>query len=314
MKRIMLRRWGLAAAAVTAATAVVMSAVPAAAAAATAEGSARAAEPAVLVNAAGETVTMAEVQAAGAVAAERLRADAWRNPSNGAVAPFSIIGPDDRVQITNTTINPYRMIVHIEHRQGWCTGFMVSRDTVLTAAHCLYDYHKGAGWIGTPYTVRPARNGGTAPFGLCTGWASDTWVPTAWIATGQQRHDYGAVKMTCNIGDQTGWFNTFANDNYSQVGSSIFTAGYPQDKPYGTMWMVGGTVTTQNFDSMNFSNDLEGGQSGSPLYRYNAPSGCSGYCAAGIVTNHAVSQAVGNLGVRFNSSNMGHVNYWISLP
>lgn len=315
MNRTPPRAWSIAAAAVTALAAVAMGAAPAGAHSGdvVATTGSRLDTP-VLVNGAGRTVTAAEVAAAQAVAAKVRAADARRNRSNDEISPFTIIGDDNRVQITSTTSAPYRMIVHIELKDMSCTGFMVSRDTVLTAAHCLYDYWGGAGWTGTPYTVRPGRNGNTAPYGQCSGWANDTWVPTDWINTGEQRFDIGAIKLTCNIGDQTGWFNIFANDNYSQVGSSVTTTGYPGDKPYGTMWWAPGTVNTQSFWAMTFSNDVANGQSGSPLFRYAAPSGCSGYCAAGIVTNHASDPAIGNVGVRFNSWNMGHVNYWISLP
>jgi hypothetical protein len=37
---------------------------------------------------------------------------------------------------------------------------------------------------------------------------------------------------------------------------------------------------------------------------------CTGYCAAGISTNHGNPSE----GVRFNAMNMGHINYWIGLP
>jgi glutamyl endopeptidase len=307
MNRTLLRGWSMSAAGLTAVAALV--AGPGSATAATAP----AADAVVLVNGAGQTVTAAEEQAAQATATKVRASDSWRNRPRGGPSLKTIIGPDGRVQVTSTTSAPYNMIVHLETARGRCSGFMVSRDTVLTAAHCLYDF-AGRRWTGTPYTVRPGRNGGLEPYGSCTGSSNDTSVPTEWINTGQQRYDIGAIKLTCNIGDQTGWFNIFASDTYSQVGSSISTAGYPGDKPYGTMWRVGGSVNFQDAYIMAFSNDATEGQSGSPLYRFGSPGGCTWYCAAGIVTNNARDLALGNEGVRFNSSIMGHVNYWISLP
>lgn len=299
MNRAVHRRWWIGAA--VTALAVLTAAAPAAA---TGSGSGEA----VLVNSAGQTITAAQVKSAQSRAAKLRAADARRNPANVAGQDI-IIGNDDRTLISPTTSSPYRMIVHVESSIGGCTGFMVSHDTVLTAAHCLYNFHQGWGW-GQNLIVRPGRDGGNAPYGSCTG---QSWVPVGWVNNGDLPNDLGGVKLTCDIGEQTGWFNIFANDNLSQVNTAIITAGYPGDKPAGTLWRAAGTVVSHTFDMINYSNDIMGGQSGSPLYRWAAPSGCVGYCVAGIVTNHG-NETVGNAGLRFNSLNIGHINYWISLP
>lgn len=60
--------------------------------------------------------------------------------------PLRIIGPDDRVKITNTTNFPWSAMVRItkyftEDKTGACSGWMLGPSTVVTAGHCVYDYY-----------------------------------------------------------------------------------------------------------------------------------------------------------------------------
>ena len=63
-------------------------------------------------------------------------------PSN--LLTHSVIGRDDRIRVTNTTLYPYRAIVHLviqfngQEVYG-CTGALISKDTVFTAGHCVYN-------------------------------------------------------------------------------------------------------------------------------------------------------------------------------
>lgn len=60
------------------------------------------------------------------------------------VSMNAVIGPDDRVQVMDTTTYPGSTYVYIEVKfpnGKWTrgTGCMVSKNMVLTARHCIYD-------------------------------------------------------------------------------------------------------------------------------------------------------------------------------
>lgn len=128
----------------------------------------------VLVSGSGQTVT------APAVANALAKAGASGSLGKGTAAPRtkqgalpgSVIGTDTRYQEGSTTTSPWGSIVHISSTVGGCTGFMLNRDTVVTAGHCVY-------WNGawaTNYTVSPGRNGVSyQPYGTCTGTSADMW-------------------------------------------------------------------------------------------------------------------------------------------
>lgn len=85
----------------------------------------------------------------------------------GGTSPDSVIGPDGRTQITNTSAYPNSAIAFLEVNfpggSGSCTGWFMSKNRLATAGHCVYESSLG-GWA-TSITVYPGRNGGTAPFG-----------------------------------------------------------------------------------------------------------------------------------------------------
>ncbi|MEO8531396.1 MAG: trypsin-like serine protease, partial [Deltaproteobacteria bacterium] len=156
--------------------------------------------------------------------------------------PFSVIGEDDRVAITDTTGYPARAIVQIlftspEGRKLLCSGAMISPDTVLTAAHCL---HSGttSGALNANFTVIPGRNSGIAPFGRCG--VKRAFVLSGWTNALTQDdaryYDLGALKLDCSIGKRTGWMGV------SMVAESaadlpIVIQGYASDLvPSGRQW------------------------------------------------------------------------------
>lgn len=271
-----------------------------------------------MVNGAGKTIML---PAAAATALRSASAGASGFAGNGKPAPAkkepgsagsTVIGPDGRVQESIPTTAPWGAIAHLETNQGGCTGFMLSRDVLVTAGHCV---HWGGSWV-TSYTVTPGRTGNTKPFGTCSGGIADVWTTWNWINGYPSDHDYGLVKLTCDIGYSTGWFGHWYNANENLVNQYFYVEGYPGDKPYGTMWWDGDSTYSQTANKLWYNIDTFGGQSGSPVYRYNSvtPGLCSGWCVTGIHTNGVAGSNPANSGTRFRPDVMSFINYWISQP
>ena len=94
-------------------------------------------------------------------------------PPQEGLSIESIIGTDDRVQITNTAVYPWRVhcSLRITARDGsqWIgTGWFIGPHTLITAGHCVFIKNSGVpgrdGWVRS-ITVIPGRNGAAQPFG-----------------------------------------------------------------------------------------------------------------------------------------------------
>ena len=270
-----------------------------------------------MVNGAGKTITVPRAlvsQGKSSFAGSSGKAPAGtKGISKDKTAGFgtdSVIGTDDRVQESDPYGYPWRAIAELDTNQGGCTGFMLSRDVLVTAGHCVYH----GGWV-TSYRVIPGKNGGYEPYGSCSGGIADVWTTYNYISTGSADYDYGLVKLTCDIGNTTGWFGWWYNTGENLVNQYVYVEGYPGDKPYGTMWWDGDFATSQTATRLFYWNDTAPGQSGSPIYHYNSvtPGLCGGWCVTGIHTT-GVWDTPYNSGTRFNPDVMSFINYWISQP
>lgn len=213
-----------------------------------------------------------------------------RTPSatgaGGGSAAETPIAPDRRVQISPTTSYPTRAVTWILFKKTStggtfsCTGFMIAPNVVATAGHCVnFGTSGGTGFFYKPsFQIFPGRNGASSPF-LCPGGtvptASQLWSNATWNNTGAETHDYGAITLSCNIGNTVGYFGWTTGGQTN--GSAVDTQGYPGDKPSGTQWdadncstntttFVQCTIGTSSSTQLFYRNDTAGGQSGSPLF------------------------------------------------
>jgi glutamyl endopeptidase len=200
----------------------------------------------------------------------------------------SIIGLDKRKQVLDTTTFPARAIAKITFTGGGCTGFMIGRNTVATAGHCVAE----DGVWRTNVRVYPGRNGDDTPFGSCSARNNSQpgvglFTSAEWFFGEDEEYDYGAIKLDCEVGNATGWFGLWTTN---LVGTKTTVSGYPGDKPAGTQWLSNDcsnfwftfhhcTVAVQTSRQAFYANDTFNGVSGAPVY-FTTRSGC--ICAIAI--------------------------------
>lgn len=204
----------------------------------------------------------------------------------------SIIGVDNRTQVMDTTKNPYQSIVSLVQTYGSsqyvCTGTVIAKNKVITAAHCLYDAQKG----GYPdkVTLAPGRNNDKLPFGEFE--ATYAYVPSQWSNYSNTNYDIAILDVAQNdsgqdIGDVVQQQQLEMTSNF--INKDITITGYPGDKmqTYGiTQWTHRDLVKSQSGNKFSYDVDTMGGQSGSAVFN-NATGKIIGIHTNGGYTNSA---------------------------
>jgi glutamyl endopeptidase len=182
----------------------------------------------------------------------------------------TVCGADDRVRISPATSLPWRWICKLfitfpDGARFVGTGWMIGGRTVMTAGHCVYSRGNG-GWASSVEVV-PGMDGASRPYGSLVGTSFRS--VTGWTQDGKPEFDYVAIILpNCSLGNRVGWFG-FAYLNDSTLNNMLVnTAGYPGDKPNGTMWFNAGSISRVEERKIYYMIDTIGGQSGSPVWRY----------------------------------------------
>ena len=236
--------------------------------------------------------------------------DEWKIPPEGFFADYSpdqepfipenldrsIIGRDDRVTVNNPSSYPYSAIAYLEVTGkcgcSWtCSGFMVNKDRLLTAAHCLLctDHSSWAKYIDFYFGYKNSRNYLYRYDGKWTAWAGNIFNNRKYTTD----DDYGCVKFYKNVGDTTGWFGAHWDMPKSTMESKyLYVAGYRDSVlRYDSGW-----IDSVVGNEMYYKMDTVPGNSGGPIFT-------SDYLAVGINIASGGSANIGYLltdTVRFN--------------
>jgi glutamyl endopeptidase len=188
-----------------------------------------------------------------------------------------VFGEDDRIQITQTTKYPFNVIGQIwsmNSKGEWsiCSGTLIGKRTVITAAHCLYN-HDAGGWLAD-YEFYPGLNGqDDAPYGMFG--FSDAYILEGYITNYKGFYgsvvpwDLGVLILDQPAGEKVGWMGYATYDPAYPFTAII--VGYPGDKPTSTMWGTSCDVDPATATENNFSYlcDTFPGSSGSAVYEYD---------------------------------------------
>ncbi len=179
----------------------------------------------------------------------------------------SVLGFDSRFQVNPYTY-PQRAVALITYNGNThCTGWLVSKDTLVTAGHCVHGGGSNGRW-GTPsaFKIYPGFSDGYAPYGSCT--PKEIYSSLGWITAADSDADVGVIKLDCDVGNSTGYFSYFVADPV--VNTAITINGYPGDKVDGhQQWGSKGIVSSATASKIYYDNDTMGGMSGSPVWVEN---------------------------------------------
>ena len=192
--------------------------------------------------------------------------------------PQIVIGPDSRVEITDTTVYPYSAVAQLigydeSLPSGFvstCTATFVGPNVLLTAAHCLWHTEDFGGWIDEVEII-PGASGDNAPFGVVG--AQSLWIPEQYPSDEEAGTpwDYALITVADTSIEETVGSLSLGVLTTSELQAGDFnatTSGYPGDKPDFTQWLGSEPGFTEvNDDWLVHEIDSFQGQSGSAVWR-----------------------------------------------
>lgn len=197
----------------------------------------------------------------------------------------TVIGKDDRVVVNGKT-SPYSYIGRIQAAFGeigvfeYGTGFLVSPDTVITAASCVYSQTRKK--LAVNATFIPGMSSNNEPYGNVS--VKSIRVPADYknaTAPGTL-FNFAILKLSSPIGNKCGYFSLKKVVD-ATAGESMGTwtiSGYPYEASMQTNQVKasGNVLLSSNGFSLKYSIDTDFGEEGAPIFKKEG----SNYSIAGI--------------------------------
>lgn len=192
---------------------------------------------------------------------------------------YAVVGPvDGRTHVHRTRRFPFNTICYLGRDFGtgeWsgCSGVLTGPNTVLTAGHCIYSHKRG----GPPRQIRVSAGRAdrvTFPYGTIV--SRRYYVPRAFVSkglpSGQSRadFDYGVIVLPRPFPGLRRFMPlrpaTAALVARLRRSGLIHIAGYPGDRPIGTLWRHTERLRNATARRLLYTVDTCPGHSGSPIW------------------------------------------------
>jgi len=196
---------------------------------------------------------------------------------------FAGVEPAGERVVGDTTAYPARAVGTLDTVLAGepvrCAAFLIDRNSVLTAAHCMHD---GTGdtpdaWA-TAATFDPGHDDGVTPYRTCAGTGGR--APFGWRSAADERVDYAVVHLDCGIGRRVGWFGLWLSGRGTDLlGREVRVRGYPATLG-SSQWRGGGRVTDLTPRLVFHNARTNGDAAGGPVYV--SSTACGGPCAVAV--------------------------------
>lgn len=177
----------------------------------------------------------------------------------------TIFGKDDRVTVKASSY-PYStvayMVVKAQCGCSWVgTGFMVSKNRMLTAAHCMVCHTHGK-WAKnlTLYFGHTSRKKYVYKYsGKWYAWSGDLFSNKAYRVD----YDFACVRLYKDVGKKTGWLKpAWSASDRELNGKWVTVAGYRD----GKLKAAAGSIATVWEHHLGYTIDTLAGSSGGPVF------------------------------------------------
>lgn len=203
---------------------------------------------------------------AGLGPAERQQLRSLLQSSNGSsdfnptLACAGCPSSDTRARVNDSTVFPWTAVGMLTRTDQsalsssivQCSGTLIGKQHVLTAGHCVVDTDTGSVIANMQFWL--AYNGDDEPFQPMT--VSKTYVLDQFanqnsVSTSSLNYDFAVVLLSSPMGAGSAQLAIAAGSGERTF--NMQTAGYPGDKPQGTLWTVNCPNVNFNFAGYGIS-------------------------------------------------------------